>query len=239
MAASLILADAGAQTDRLRGYEPPQVEAGRSTQMLANLPPKAHSDRVAVSIYEFRSSVTEIPARATTDMFKTALVRSGQFRVVERARVAEGVLREKQLNAAGLSDGNAGGQALRTPKYLFEGTISEATQSQTQQSGVVTIAGMEVGGASNRDVISIDVRVVEVASGDVIDVVTVRKPIASESSGVSGLGNIISTVLSQRGRPTTYVPDVQVQQQRRESLDQALREAIDQAVATLAAQVAR
>jgi curli biogenesis system outer membrane secretion channel CsgG len=197
------------------------------------------ADRLPVTIYEFRSSVTEMPARATTDMFKTALVRSGQFRVVERARAAEGVMREKQLNAAGLADGRSAEQPLRAAKYVFEGTISEATQSQTQRSSGVAVAGMEIGSGSNRDVISIDVRVVEVASGDIVDVVNVRKPITSETAAVSGFGNLIGTVLSQRGRSTTYVPDVQAQQQRRESLDQALREAIDQAVATLAVRLTR
>jgi curli biogenesis system outer membrane secretion channel CsgG len=241
IALAALLAHTGghAQSEQPRGYEPPQVDAGRQDRAFSNLPPRAVADRVAVSIYEFRSSVTEIPPRATTDMFKTALVRSGQFRVVERARVAEGVMREKQLNAAGLADGTSAAQPLRAAKYVFEGTISEATPSQSQRSGAVIIAGMEAGGGSNRDVISIDVRVLEVASGDIVDVVTVRKPIASETSSVAGVGNLIGTVLSQRGRSTTYVPDVQMQQQRRESLDQALREAIDQAVATLALRLAR
>ena len=35
-----------------------------------------------MTIYEFRSGVTEIPARGATDMFKTALVQSGQFRLL-------------------------------------------------------------------------------------------------------------------------------------------------------------
>jgi curli production assembly/transport component CsgG len=222
-----------------RGYEPPQVDAARSTQALSKLPPKPPAERLVVTVYEFRSSVTEIAARATTDMFATALVKSGQFRVVERARAAEGAIREKQLNAAGQSGGKSAQQPLRAAKYVFEGTISEATQSKTQRTSGVSIAGLAAGGGSNRDVIAIDVRVVDVASGDIVDSVTVRKSIASETSSVSGVGNLIGNVLSQRGRSSTYVPDVQVQQQRREGLDEALREAIDQAVAALAERLSR
>lgn len=214
-------------------YEPAQVDSARSTQRLDQLPRKP-GDRIAVSIYEFRSSVHDIPARGATDMFKTALVRSGQFRVVERARLNEGVGREKQLNAQRLSGGKSAELPLRAARYVFEGAITEATPSQTQRSAGVSIAGLEIGGGTNKDVISIDVRVVEVDTGDIIDVVTVRKSISSDTSSVSGIGNAIGTVLSRRGRDTTYVPDARVQQSRKESLDEALREAIDTAVVELA-----
>jgi len=78
--------------------EAPRVDAAPSTQAIKAVPRKP-GDLVTVSIYEFRSAVTEIPARGATDMFMTALVNGGQFRVVERARVNEGAIREKQLNA--------------------------------------------------------------------------------------------------------------------------------------------
>jgi len=57
----------------------------------------AREARPVVAIYEFRSGVSEIGPRAATDMFVTALVHSGRFRVMERARLNEGVVREKQL----------------------------------------------------------------------------------------------------------------------------------------------
>ncbi|MEP7140379.1 MAG: CsgG/HfaB family protein [Caldimonas sp.] len=214
--------------------EAPQVDRAASTQALKKLPRKA-GERVTVSIYEFRSSVGEIPARGSTDMFKTALVQSGQFRVVERSRLSEGVIREKQLNASGLSTGRAGAEPLTGARYIFEGSITEANASQTQRSAGFAVAGMEMNRSTNKDVIGIDVRIVDVASGDIVDVVTVRKSIASDAAGVSGVGNLIGTVMGHKGRSTAYVPDVHLQQQRKESLDVALRAAIDQAVIELAA----
>lgn len=211
----------------------PQVDAARSTQALKKLPRKA-GERVAVSIYEFRSAVSEIPDRGATDMFKTALVQTGQFRVVERARLEQGVLREKQLNAQGLSKGTSAQAQLREAQYIFEGAITEANPNQTQRSAAIGVAGAEFGGGTNKDVIGIDVRIVDVASGDLVDVVTVRKAIASDSVGVSGIGSLIATVRSAAGKTVSpFTPDVRVEQKRRESLDQALRAVIDEAVAVL------
>jgi curli biogenesis system outer membrane secretion channel CsgG len=200
--------------------------------------PRRNGELLTVSIYEFRSSVGEIAARGTTDMFKTALVQSGQFKVVERARLNEGVIREKQLNASGLSAGKSATQVLTDAKYIFEGAITEANASETQRSGAIRFAGAELGGSTNRDVIGIDVRVVDVATGEIVGVVTVHKAVASDSTSFSGIGNLIGTVLSRKGKSTAFVPDVQLQQQRKESLDGALRAAIDESVIRLAQQFA-
>jgi curli biogenesis system outer membrane secretion channel CsgG len=214
-------------------YEAPRVDAAPATQALKKLPRK-QGERVAVSIMEFRSAVTEIPTRGATDMFKTALVQSGQFRVVERARLDQGVLREKQLGAQGLTAGKGAQQLLREAQYLFEGAITDASPSETQRSGAIGIAGAEFAGGSNRDHIGIDVRVVDVASGDIVDVVTVRKSIAGDSAAVSGLGSLLATVRSAAGKAVSpYTPDVRFEQKRKESLDQALRAAINEAVAVL------
>lgn len=218
-------------------YEPPQVDSAASTQALKDLPRRS-GERVAVTIYDFRSSVGEIAARGCTDMFKTALVESGRFRVVERARLAEGVIREKQLNASGFSSGTSAGEVLMSAKYIFEGAITEANAGQTQRSGGIGIAGAQFGGSSSKDMIGIDVRIVDVATGEIVGVVTVRKSVASDTVGVSGIGNLIGTVLSGKGRSPTYAPDIHLQQQRKESLDLALRAAIDQAVIELASRLA-
>jgi curli biogenesis system outer membrane secretion channel CsgG len=218
--------------------QPVRVDSAASTRQLKALPRKT-GELIPVSIYEFRSSVSEVPARGATDMFKTALVHSGQFRVVERARLNEGVIREKQLNAGGLSGGKSATEKLTEAKYLFEGSVTQANAGETQRTGAFGIAGAQIGGSTNRDVIGVDVRVVEVGSGDIVAAVTVQKAIAGDSANVSGLGSLLGTVLAQKGKSTTYVPDVQVQQQRKQSLDVALRAAIDQAVVELADRFAR
>lgn len=213
--------------------EPAQTVVTPAAAAAPKLTRKA-GEMVTVSIYEFRSAVGEISPRGSTDMFKTALVNSGQFRVVERSRLNEGVMREKQLNAGGLSTGKGAREPLTPARYIFEGAITEANASETQRARTVRVAGAEVGSSSNKDVLAVDVRMVDVHSSEIVGVVTVRKAIGSQTKGVSGLGNLLGTVLAANGKSTTYVPDVQYQQQRKESLDTALRAAIDQAVIELA-----
>src|SRR5438094_194647 len=68
---------------------PPNFNTTASMQTPQPLPGN-HDERPVVAIYELRSGVPEVGARATTDLFVTALVHSSQFRVVERARINEG-----------------------------------------------------------------------------------------------------------------------------------------------------
>lgn len=212
----------------------PYVAAPRTVSAEKKIPHPA-GQPVAVAIFEFRSSVTEIQARGATDMFINALVHAGPFKVVERSQMNQGLLIEKQAGSQGLSSGNAANTKLRGAEYLFEGTISEANSSETQRTGSVAVAGMSVGGGKNKDVIAIDVRVVDAGTGDILDTVTVRKSVKSDSASVSGIGNLVSTLMAQRGVSSPYTPDVNVAQQRKESLDGTLRACIDEAVAELAA----
>lgn len=210
-----------------------QSESSAALQPLAQLPRK-QGERVAVTIYDFRSMLPALNARTATDMFTTALVQSGQFRVVERNRLNDGVVREKQLQQSGWASGNAAQQQLRGAQYIFEGTVSEANVAEAQGSGGINIAGMQIGGGGNRDSIVIDVRVVDAANGDILDALTVRKPIATKEGGVAGVGNLIGTVMAQRGRSSPYTPDVQAQGRSSDGIDSAVRAAIDEAVLQLA-----
>jgi curli biogenesis system outer membrane secretion channel CsgG len=206
---------------------------------IVNEPPvklQHRGDRVAVSIYEFRSSVTEINARGATDMFKTALVRNGRFQLVERSRLTEGVIREKQLNAAGQSTGDSAQQKLRAAEYLFEATITELSASDRQTQGGINIAGMQLGGGSNADSLGIDVRIVDASNGDVRDAITLRRTLNSSAVQISGTSSAVQTWQAVKGRAVSpFVPDVNLQTTRKDSVDQALRGLIDDAVAQLAA----
>jgi curli biogenesis system outer membrane secretion channel CsgG len=233
LAAALTVALAACSGTMEPFVQPAQADATVGAQKLKKLPRK-QGERVAVTIYEFRSALPNVSARAATDMFKTALVQSGQFRVVERGRLNEGVVREKQLQQGGFASGKAAQTQLRGAQYVFEGTLSEANQSEVQRSGGIGVAGMQIGGGSNRDSIAIDVRIVDAGSGDIVDAITVRKSIKADEASVSGVGNLLGTIMAQSGRSSPYTPDVQAQQRRAEGVDSALRAAIDEAVLQLA-----
>lgn len=213
------------------GLAPPTTQASGPT---TGAP--AAKEPVSVAIYEFRSSVQEIPARGATDMFITALVHNGRFNVVERSQLNQSLLPEKQLNSQALSTGTTASQQLQGLQYVFEGTISEVTASEDQHSGSAGIAGVSVGGGTNRDEIAIDVRVVEAATGRIVDAVTVRKSLKSSSASVSGVGGLLNRVLNSSSSSPylSDLPNVSLSRQRKESLDGALRAVINDAVSQLA-----
>lgn len=202
---------------------------------LSKLTKKPAEERVAVAIYEVTSGVPELQPRGATEMFKTALVKSGQFRVVERAKLNRGVVIEKQMNAAGQTTGSVAQSQLRGAAYLFQVEITEVTAGTSTSSTGFNIGGLQLGGASNRDQIGLDVSVVDAATGDVLDAVNVRKDIGSGATSVSGIGALANTVLAQKGKaPSPYTPEVSHQSTRKGSLDAALREALEEAVHILA-----
>jgi curli biogenesis system outer membrane secretion channel CsgG len=212
----------------------PQINDSKSTQALQALPPKPLSKRIPVTIYEFRSGVEEITAGGATDMFTTALVKSGQFRVVERSRLNQGVVYEKQLNGAGQATGNAAQKQLRGARYIFEGTVSEANVSQDSHQGGINIGGLSIGRGKNKDAIAIDVRIVDANTGDVLDAVDVNKPIDGSSAGVSGTAALASSIASMTGHTANpLTPDVNYQSSHKDGIDAALRACIEAAVLAL------
>jgi curli biogenesis system outer membrane secretion channel CsgG len=92
-----------------------------------------------------------------------------------------------------------------------------------------------VSGGKSHDTIGIDVRIVDAATGDILDSVALRRAVKSDSAAVSGVGGFLRAAMDRRGVNTAYVPDVDVAQQRKQSLDEALRGLIEDAVAQLAA----
>lgn len=197
------------------------------------------AERIAVTIFEFRSSLPNVSGRAATDMFKTALVRNGRFQVVERGRLNEGVLREKQLNAGGYTTGDIAQHQLRGARYVFEGIVSEANMAEKQRSASIAIAGISFGGASITDSIAIDVRIIDAANGDVVDAVVVRKPIQSKETALGIVGAALPGMRSQGERHSQLAPDAQLASRTTESVDRAMRAAIEEAVETIAGRFAR
>ena len=199
------------------------------------LPRKSSDARVAVAIYEFTSNLPEISPRGATEQFKTALVQSGQFRVVERARLDRGVVREKQMNAAGQTTGSSSQQPLRGAEYIFEAEITELGSGTGTSSNGVNIGGLQIGGASNRDEFGIDVSIVDANTGDVVDAISVRKRLKGAARSVGGIGALVNRFRAEKGKGgVAYSPEVQHQSTSKDSFDAVLREAIEDAVYELA-----
>ncbi|MEA5115902.1 MAG: CsgG/HfaB family protein [Geobacteraceae bacterium] len=206
----------------------PVVDNSRTTKKLRSL--KKKGAKKVVTIYEFRSGVPEVGARAATDMFTTALIKTGYFAVAERHRLNEGVMREKQLNTSGMTTGGSGSVKLAAASYIFEGTISEYSQDDEATEGGITVGGMDVGGRGAESNIGIDIRIIDAENGLVLDSVTVRKPLEDSKKSVSGLGKLAQSIAALRGKNIPLDPDARVSHSKKESIDRALRACIETAV---------
>ena len=197
---------------------------------------KRYADRPAVTIREFRSSVQEVPPRAATDMFITALIQTRKFRVVERARMNEGIAQEKLLNQQGTTTGQSGDTKYVGAKYMFEGTVSEAQMDQNTTSMGLNIMGLGGKKSYSSDSIGIDVRVIEVESGIVADAIKIRKPIKGEATEVGGIGDAITNVVSQRflGGAVQASGNKEYESKRKDSIDEVMRLCIEEAVQQIA-----
>jgi curli biogenesis system outer membrane secretion channel CsgG len=203
-------------------------------QALEALPPRPLELRPVVTIYQFRSGTAQVPATAATDMFTEALVKSHQFRVVERVEVARDVMPEKQFNGAGQATGTVAQQQLRGAQYVFEGIVSEANAGEPQHQGGISIGGLNLGGSNNKDTIAIDVRILDAGTRDILDSVTARMEFKGTSAGLSGTGALLGTLAGLSGNPANpLAPDASYQASPNEGLDRALRACINAAVLQL------
>jgi curli biogenesis system outer membrane secretion channel CsgG len=184
----------------------------------------------AVAIYDFRSAVPEVQAGGAQEMFVTALIKSGAFAVAERQRLNEGVMRERQLNSSGISTGKAAGQ-VAAARYVFEVAVSEANRGASDSAHSFNIGGMTIGGGKSADAIGLDVRIVDVETGLVVDAVNVVKEIEASTMSVSGVGNLLRSV---GGMSSPVSVDGEGRSTRKEGVDRALRACIEVAVAELA-----
>jgi len=212
------------------------VDTSNTSQRLKGLKRKP-GPKPVVTIYEFRSAVPEIQVKAAQEMFVTALIKSGAFAVAERQRLNEGVMREKQLNAAGQTTGTSASRKLAGASYIFEVVVSEANAGESQTEGRLSIGGMDLGGGSAKDGIGMDVRIVDAESGLVIDAVNVRKKIEATNTGVSGVGQLAQSIFALRGKSVPLNPDLNVKSSRKEGVDKALRSCIEAAVYELAKRI--
>jgi curli biogenesis system outer membrane secretion channel CsgG len=212
----------------------PVVQSSKQSRAFDTLPVKPIEQRVPVTIYEFHSGVPDVSVAAATDIFTTTLIESRQFRVVERNRLNQGVVYEKQLNGAGQTSGDVAKHQLRGARYIFEGTVTEANAGADQKQGGVSIGGLTLGGGKNKDTIAVDIRILDANTADVLDSVSVSKVLNDSNAGIGGTAAFANTIASLSGHSASpLTPDVNLQTAHKESVDKALRACIETAVLAL------
>jgi curli biogenesis system outer membrane secretion channel CsgG len=130
--------------------------------------------------------------------------------------------------------GTTAQEKLTGVRYIFEGTVSEFNPEKASNDGSLTVGGMTVGRGNKRAEIGLDVRVVDVDSGLVVDAVNLRKPLGGGTTSVTGAGTLASNVGEMvTGKRIPLEPDVSAQASRRDGVDRALRACIEAALAEL------
>ena len=119
-------------------------------------------------------------------------------------------------------------------RYVFEVVVSEANRGASESAQSFNIGGMTVGGGKSADAIGLDVRIVDVQSGLVVDAVNVVKAIEASTSNVSGVGNLLGSLRGLSGKAMPISLDAESRSSRKEGVDRALRACIEVAVAELA-----
>ena len=212
----------------------PVIDRSSTTRKLDGLGKTDLASRPMVTVYEVTSNVSEIDARAATAMFTTALIKSRQFRVLERSKINQGVAKERELNQSGVTTGNSATKQIKGANVIFEATFSEATAAKQAKSSGFSFGGLQIGGGTNQDEIGMDVRVISVGTGEVLDAINLRKPVESTQSSVSGVGALVDTIASAKGKNLKgFTPDANIQSSRKESMDRAMRALIEQAIVEL------
>lgn len=203
----------------------PTVDHSSTTAKLKHLA-RPEGQRKVVAIYEFRSTVPEVSAAGATDMFTTALIKSGHFAVAERQRLNDGVIREKQLNAQGLTTGNASSQRLAGAQYIFEGAVTQANTQESSNGIAATMRGLDLHASGQNASIGLDVRIIDANNGLVVDSVDVSKKIKQEGVSVSGIGSFLQSMTNR----DLQGADANVSHSSNEGVDKALRACIEEAV---------
>jgi len=103
------------------------------------------------------------------EMLTTALVESGQFRVLERQQIND-VLGEQDLGAGGRIDAATAakiGQIIGA-RYLVYGTVNEFEYQKSGGGGGIRIKGIRVGASEAKAHIGMDVRIVDAVTGEIL-----------------------------------------------------------------------
>jgi curli biogenesis system outer membrane secretion channel CsgG len=220
-------------TPALAEQSPAKVDNSATSRALARIARKP-GEKPVVAIYEVRSAVASIQPRAAQEMFMTALIKSGAFAVAERARLNEGVMRERQMMASGQATGTANQSQVAGAQYVFEVVISEENAGADKHDNSFSLNGAQMASRGGAYEIGMDVRITDTTTGLVVDSVNVNARIASSQSQVSGLGRMASSFLAKRGGALPFDADANLSSSHNDGVDKALRSCIEAAVAELA-----
>jgi curli biogenesis system outer membrane secretion channel CsgG len=118
------------------------------------------------------------------DMLISELASTGSFRVLER-RELDAVLNEQDLGASGRVNPKTRAKVgkLTGAQYLVAASVSAYEENTSGGGGGISISGFSIGGKQDKAYIAVDLKVIDVNTGEIYDARTVEA--TSKSSGIS------------------------------------------------------
>jgi curli biogenesis system outer membrane secretion channel CsgG len=118
------------------------------------------------------------------DMLISELASTGSFRVLERKEL-DAVLNEQDLGASGRVNPKTRSKLgkITGAKYLVAATVSAFEQNTGGTGGGVSFGGISLGGKQESAYMAVDLKVIDVETGEIYDARTVEA--SSKSSGIS------------------------------------------------------
>lgn len=124
------------------------------------------------------------PGAGLADMLTTALMKSGRFRVYERAALQE-ILAEKSLSMSGLADPTVeASKKLEIGDILVKGIVTEFGYKESKGGVGLKRIGVKVGKKTYSSRVAVDLRLVSVGTGEILWADTVDGSESSSSFGI-------------------------------------------------------
>jgi curli biogenesis system outer membrane secretion channel CsgG len=164
------------------------------TCLLLSLPLQTHAGagikhRVIVGDFEMKADSRWYhgpkPGEGMADMLTTALMKSGEFRVYERAALNE-LLAERNLSMSNLADPSAEVSGMiEIADILVKGVITEFGYKEGKVGGGIAKLGGRAGIKNYEGRVAVDLRVISVGTGEVLWADTVADSESSKSLSMS------------------------------------------------------
>ncbi|MFT5114005.1 MAG: curli biogenesis system outer membrane secretion channel CsgG [Parasphingorhabdus sp.] len=146
----------------------------------------AFAAKPRIGVAEFKNTATGVywwtggVGRDLASMVSNELSNTGEFRVVERAKL-DPILAEQDLAAAGRISSSTGAKIgeLTGAQYLILGTLTAFENNVQSTGGGISLGGVSIGGKKKSAYIAVDLRVVDTTTGEI----TASRTVEGRSSG--------------------------------------------------------
>jgi len=156
----------------------------------------------ATSVWQSSRDPGDVSA-ALTEQLTTALINTGRFVVLERKALDE-VLAEQNLGASGRVNPETAATTGRLigAEWLVKAAITEFTEKKSRSAAGIVVRGVGLGGGKQEAFLAMDVRIVDAATGEVVD--SVRADGRARSSGViagASIGGVVVAGIKEDNTP--------------------------------------